>query len=90
MIVVRVELHSAVNSQITELARMQICNDGTHPNPRNGNYFCRTLRGRSKAQFDNSPAVTRSGGVHDHPRLSEHVWNLVAKCLYSMRYGQKP
>ena len=28
MIVVRVELHSAITHQVTELARMHICNDG--------------------------------------------------------------
>lgn len=89
MIVVRVELHSAINGRITELARMHIANDGSHPNPRHGNYMCRTIRGRSKDQLDqNTPQ--RKGGVHDHPRLAQHVWNLVAKCLYSMSYGRKP
>lgn len=89
MIVVRVELHSAVTRKVTELARMYIANDGTHPNPRRGNYMCRTIRGRSKDQLDKGPAH-RNGGVHDHPRLAQHIWNLVAKCLFSMQYGQKP
>lgn len=87
MIVVRVELYSAVTGKVSELARMHIANTGSHPNPRSGNYICRTLRGRSKDQLDKN-TIQRIGGVHDHPRLAQHVWHLVAKALVNMRYGK--
>lgn len=94
MIVIRVELWSAVNGQKTELARMVIDNVGGTTNL--GDYRCRTLRGRSKEALDNalfaactSPhgGTQREGKVTGHPRLREHVWNLVAKALTSMGYG---
>lgn len=93
MIVIRVELWSAVNGQKTELARMVIDNiGGTN---QLGDYRCRTLRGRSREQLDralnsactNDTGTTRVGRVTAHPRLREHVWNLVAKALTSMGYA---
>lgn len=84
MIVIRVELWSAVTGDRTELARMHICNVGGTENL--GNYDCRTLRGRSTADLDKGH-VQRRGQVRGHPRLSQHVWNLVAKALSSMGYG---
>ena len=89
MIVVRVELVSAIDGQTTELARMMIDNvGGTH---KVGNYRCRTYRGRSaeqltKAMLANS--VTREGKVEGHRRLDLHVWHLVGKALQAMGYGQ--
>ncbi|MBD59042.1 MAG: hypothetical protein CL808_02825 [Citromicrobium sp.] len=89
MLVVRVELWSAIDGSKQELARMVI--DNTGGSEQLGNYRARTLRGRSASALDRamSPplAVTREGSVHGHPRLREHVWNLVAKALRSMRYG---
>lgn len=84
MIVIRVELWSAVTGEQTELARMHICNEGGTENL--GNYSCRTLRGRSTADLDKGH-VQRKGQVLGHPRLSQHVWNLVARALASMGYG---
>ncbi|KUR80943.1 hypothetical protein [Novosphingobium sp. FSW06-99] len=92
MIVIRVELWSAVTGEQTELARMVVDNIGGDMT--RGDYRCRTLRGGSKAALDRSLAriteggVQRSGEVYGHPRLREHVWNLVAKALASMGYGQ--
>jgi len=95
MIVVRVELWSAVNGEKTELARMVVDNIGG-TNTR-GNYRCRTLKGRSKAALDgalftmsrNGKGIQRESQVTGHLRLREHVWNLVAKCLAAMDYGNK-
>lgn len=92
MIVIKVELWSAISGQKTEIARMVIDNiGGTH---QRGDYRCRTLRGRSEEalakamlSMDRPEAITRTGIIKNHPRLREHVWNLVAKCLTSMRYG---
>lgn len=86
MIVVRVELHSAVNGQITELARAHISNIGGTNEA--GDYECVTLRGRSTATIDRR-VPQRHGKVLGHARLREHVWNLVAKALTGMGYGRE-
>lgn len=88
MIVVRVELWSARTGQRTELARLRIANDGeaTSANVRFGDYVGETLRGRSEAALDKG-AVQRTGRVVGHPRLSLHVWHLVARMLVAMGYG---
>lgn len=93
MIIIRVELWSAVNGEKTELARMVIDNvGGTH---QRGDYRARTLRGRSADALNKSllsmaagNGVQREGKVLGHARLREHVWNLVAKALSSMGYGK--
>lgn len=94
MIVVRVELWSAISGEKTELARMVIDNVGG--TAAKGNYRCRTLRGRSSEQLDRSLAtldvaagsVTRGAIVRDHLRQKLHVWHLVAKALSGMGYGE--
>lgn len=92
MIVIRVELWSAINGQRTELARMVIDNIGGTTNL--GDYRCRTLRGRSEESLDRAlrtmatTGTQREGRVLRHPRLREHVWNLVAKALSGMGYGK--
>lgn len=85
MIIVSVLLKSAIDGRTEELARMEICNMGTGTNQR-GNYSAETLRGRSTADFAKRTRQ-RIAYVNNHPRLREHVWNLVAKCLRSLRYG---
>jgi len=95
MIVVRVELWSAIDGQKTELARMVIDNVGG--TERLGDYRTRTLRGRSeialhgamRQALNEMGGVQREGEVLRHPRLREHVWNLVAKALVSMGYGER-
>lgn len=89
MIIVRVELVSAINGQTTELARMMIDNVGG--TQKVGNYRCRTYRGRSGEQLDKAMlanSVTREGKVEGHRRLDLHVWHLVGKALQAMGYGQ--
>lgn len=91
MIVIRVELWSAVSGQKSELARMVIDNIGGTNHT--GDYRCRTLRGRSEEALDRAllnmgtTGTQREGRVMGHPRLREHVWNLVAKALTGMGYG---
>lgn len=89
MIVVRVELHSAITGETTELARMIIHNVGG--TAKVGDYECLTYRGRCRDELDRSMAnatVTRKGKVEGHRRLDLHVWHLVGKALRSMGYGQ--
>ncbi len=84
MIVVRVELHSAVTRKVTELARMHIVNDGLG-NATHGNYRVTTFRGRSCEALDKR-VVNRDGMLRNWPRESLHVWNLVCRALVELRY----
>lgn len=85
MIVVRVELWSARTGEKTELARMEIANDGSSGGSLR-NYIGRTLRGRSTAQL-NSRQMQRQGAIKGWPSERVHVWNLVAAMLTQMGYG---
>jgi hypothetical protein len=90
MIIVRVELHSAMTGIITELARMRITNTGGGTKEL-GDYDVVTFRGRAKDRLDKAMRlenVTRRGKVTGHARLREHVWHLVGKALSSMNYGK--
>jgi len=87
MIVIRVELHSAIHpSRSKELARMHICNvggDGEH-----GDYSVETFRGRSKEALDKC-VVNRQGSVKNYPRLAIHVWHLVYEALKAVNYNRR-
>lgn len=88
MIIVKVELWSAVTHKITEIARMRIANVGG--TQQIGDYEAVTFFGRDKRRLDQSmlaDRTTRRGTVSGHPRLREHVWHLVAKSLSAMGYG---
>jgi hypothetical protein len=86
MIVVKVELHSAITHRVTELARMVIANKGDEPNPKIGNYDVTTIRGRSTEALDEMTSQ-RKGEVLGHRRLDEHVWFLVGKALKAVKYA---
>ena len=90
MIVVRVELHSAISrTRDKELARFVICNTGEPAAPGEGHYHVESYRGRSKVALDRREP-NRSGEVRHHRREAKHVLNLVAKGLNAMGYGQPP
>lgn len=84
MIVVRVELHSAITGKVTELARMAICNDGSG-SARVGNYTGESFVGRDKDALDRR-TVSKRGSVRNWRRLDFHVWNLVRRMLEDMGY----
>lgn len=83
MIVVKVELHSAITGRVTELARMIIHNvGGSHTL---GNYeVCVGRKGQHNSAILDKPQ--RAGVVDKHPRLAQSVWCLVAKALHATRY----
>ena len=89
MIVVRVELHSAITNKVTEIGRMVIVNDGTGDH-HTGNYYGKAIMGKSDHNFSREEIVrapiTRVGKVTGYKRQSLHVFNLVARMLASMRY----
>ena len=85
MLIVTVELESAVTGKTTLLGKALIYNDGTGTQTR-GNYDIRVGR---RGQGDpyviyNRPA--RSGHVTGHPRLRASVWSLITKALQAARY----
>lgn len=86
MIIVRVELHSAITHEVTELARMKIWNDGTSRSEEIGNYLAETYRWRDRAALDRA-VMQRHAAVVNFPKKARHVWNLVALLLMEMRYG---
>ncbi len=85
MMLVSVVLISAIDGSSQELARMYISNEGGDVNL--GDYGVEILRGRSTEAFARRQVLKR-GKVLRHPRLREHVWNLVAKALSGLGYGQ--
>jgi hypothetical protein len=86
MIIIRVELHSHVTRKVTEIARMRICNIGG--SRERGDYRAETFRGRSAQQLARL-IRQRAATISDYPRLSIHVWHLVARALVGMGYAGK-
>lgn len=95
MIVVKVELHSAITGRVSEIARAVIHNTGG--NREYGDYGAFTARGRDGDALKKSmlsilngqSKPVHQGEVKHHARLKEHVWNLVAKSLKAMGYGKE-
>ena len=83
MIVVSVSLLSANDGSMRELGRMYISNTGGTLTQ--GDYDVEVLRGRSSEAFA-SRIVQKRATVKKHPRLQQHVWNLVGKALHSAGY----
>lgn len=89
MLVIRVELHSAITGKITEIARMILYNDGTGSAER-GSYKGKAVKGNTDGPM--APAVIhqrkalREGVVLDYARQRLHVWHLVSRMLASMGY----
>lgn len=84
MIVIKVELWSAVSGNVTELARMLVSNDGTGI-PNNMHYDVEVLRGRSKTDLDRRTVLKRTK-ILNWPSERLHVWNLVNKALTQLGY----
>lgn len=81
MIVVKVELHSAVTGEVTEIGRTYIANDGTGTRER-GNYKVKVCRKNSYNYSGwNSVKAAREGEVKDYPRLTYNMWRLIIRAL---------
>jgi len=83
MIVVKIELHSAITGKIQELGRTYIANTGGGTGER-GEYDVAVCR---KGNFEYcgmaAPNILRNGEVTNYPRLSYNVWRLVIRALKS-------
>ena len=86
MIVVRVELHSAVTCKVTLLGSMVIDNVGGTVD--RGDYRARTFRKGVQPEdaLVGGRKPQREGRVNGHPRLHKSVWNLVWKVLREMGF----
>lgn len=81
MLVVKIELHSAITGKITEIGRTYIWNDGTVARNDRGNYGVAVCKkGRFTWPLTNA---LRTGAVKDYPRLSYNVWRLIIRALLS-------
>lgn len=82
MIVVTIELHSAVTGGKQLLGRAIIANDGTALSGKVGNYDVAVAR---KPDADNLAKTwaqpLRKARVENYPRLSYNVWRLIVRAL---------
>lgn len=76
MIVVKIELHSAVTGEVTELGRLHITNDGTGT-PHRGHYDIARF-GRQRRR------VLQTARVEDWPRKSYNVFRLLRRALEAL------
>jgi hypothetical protein len=82
MIVVKIELHSAITGAVTELGKMVISNDDTHHgDPTRGDYTVRLGRRGNTETINVMQKPQKTGKVLNYPRLSYSVWVLVARAL---------
>jgi hypothetical protein len=87
MIIVKVELHSAITGRKTPLAAAILINDGTGTQ-KAGNYDAKFLgkRGIKKLAEKGVMDALRSSRVEGHARLSKPVWTLIKKALEGAGY----
>lgn len=84
MIVVKLELHSAIDHTITEVGRMYLTNDGTGTDEI-GNYDVKIMR---KGVSNSNGAVWKYGKVVRHSRKAVTVWILIVKAISACLKGQ--
>lgn len=80
MLVVKVELHSAVTGAVKQIAQAIITNDGTG-GQRLGNYDVKVARKGVFGLKNNWERPLRRGRVERYPRLTHNVWRLVSRAL---------
>lgn len=86
MLVVKIEMHSAITGKVSEIGRMNIGNVGGTKT--RGDYEVQVLRKQIGGHWpdswtSDSKKVARTGEVKNYPRLSYNVWRLVARALLS-------
>jgi hypothetical protein len=98
MIVVRVELWSAISGKVTDLGTVCIDNTGVSQKGTRGDYRARSYRKGTWKRFGGylhprqawalvrNTKPSRTGEVTNHPRKSAPIWSLVRKALESMDY----
>lgn len=86
MIVVKVELHSAITGAVTPLGTAIIANDGsgTHARGRYDAWFGR--KGQDLVNLLSCRGDARHSRVEGFPRLSKNAWHLLARALKAAGY----
>jgi hypothetical protein len=79
VILIKVELHSAVTGKVTEIGRAHIFNDGAGDR-RSGSYGARFMRRGT------TDTVQREAKIPKHGRLSQSIWVLVRKAVVAAGY----
>ena len=82
MIVIKIELHSAVTRKVTQLGEAYITNDGVWHENDCCDYHFKIMR---KPKFK---SVTKLARVERWPRSRRTVWQLLQKCL-NQAYGPR-
>lgn len=91
MIRASVHLISAIDGDVTELARMDICNDETGNFERRNYtgeafvYDAQSYIGRDTNALDRG-TVSKRGRIVNWPSQRLHIWNLVRSMLDNMGY----
>jgi hypothetical protein len=83
MLIVKIELHSAIDGRVEEIGRMYIANDGTGT-PSKSDYnvaVCRKGITGTPENLGGFEAAARTGRVLDYSRKSYNVWRLVSRAL---------
>ena len=84
MIVVKIELHSAITKQVTTIGQMVIDNVGG--TQAQGDYRVRVGNRRHAGENDIRAIMERPqrrGEVKGYPRLSYNVWRLISRAILS-------
>jgi len=83
MLILKLELHSAITGKTTQIAQAIIANDGGAVQANVGHYDVKVARKGKFALPDNWHNPLRTGRVENYPRLSYNVWRLVIRALLS-------
>ncbi len=76
MIIVKIELHSAITGKMTEIGRLKIANDGTG-SAQCGNYNVQKIGMHGRK--------LKKARVENHARRSYTVWRLLRKALEALK-----
>ncbi|ANJ20677.1 hypothetical protein RDp07_gp17 [Roseobacter phage RD-1410Ws-07] len=83
MLVLKLELHSAVTGEVKEIGRTIIANTGKGSFQK-GDYIVKVAKKRKTfSNTDTWKEPLRTGNVENYPRLSYNVWRLVIRALLS-------
>lgn len=75
MLIIKIELHSAITHKVTEIGRMAVRNDGGDGTRDNyGAAICKP----GSQDYDNA---SHRGYVKEHLRGPQHVWSLVYQAI---------
>lgn len=83
MLVIKIELHSAIDHRVEEIGRAYIANDGTGTTKKSSYdvAICRKGIIGIPENLGGFEAPARTGRVLDYPRTSYNVWRLISRAV---------